>query len=150
MHSTLNLTLQAVDDDVEVKLAHAGDDRLPGFFVGPRLERGVFLLKTRQTFTEFLAVGLGLRLDGHRDNRLRKDHALKQNRVLRIAKRVARVDVAQSNGSHDVAREDFFDLFRELACMRSTRPTRSFLARRGVEQRGAALELTLYTRRKVS
>src|SRR5690606_38780307 len=37
------LALHAVDDDVQVQLAHAGDDRLAGFLVGPHAEGRVLL-----------------------------------------------------------------------------------------------------------
>src|SRR5207237_1109168 len=37
------LAQHAVDDDLEVQLAHAGDDRLGGLLVGVDLERRVFL-----------------------------------------------------------------------------------------------------------
>src|SRR3569833_4697779 len=39
----LALTLHAVDQHLEVQLAHAGDDGLPGLLVGPHLEGGVLL-----------------------------------------------------------------------------------------------------------
>ena len=39
----LELALHAVDDDLEVQLAHAGDDGLPRLLVGADAERGVFL-----------------------------------------------------------------------------------------------------------
>src|SRR5690606_16333243 len=39
----LELALHAIDDDLEVQLAHAGDDRLPRFLVRADAERRVFL-----------------------------------------------------------------------------------------------------------
>ena len=39
----LELALHAIDDDVEVQLAHAGNDGLAGFLVGADAERRVFL-----------------------------------------------------------------------------------------------------------
>ncbi len=41
--STLNSRLQAVDDDLEVQLAHAGDDGLAGLLVGADAERRIFV-----------------------------------------------------------------------------------------------------------
>ena len=39
---------QAVNDDFQMQLAHAGDDRLTGRFVGIGLERRIFLRQTNQ------------------------------------------------------------------------------------------------------
>ena len=40
--STLNSRSEPVDDDLEVELAHAGDDRLAGLLVGVHAEGRVF------------------------------------------------------------------------------------------------------------
>ena len=65
----LELALHAVDDDLEVQLAHAGDDRLAGLLVGADAERRVFLREALQREAHLFLVGLGLRLDGDRDHR---------------------------------------------------------------------------------
>ena len=59
----LELAPQAVDDDLEVELAHAGDDGLAGLFVGERAERRILVGELLQRHAELLDVGLGLRLD---------------------------------------------------------------------------------------
>src|SRR5690606_7749575 len=41
--------LHAINQNVEVKLAHALDDRLTGFVVGGYLERGIFRSQTVQS-----------------------------------------------------------------------------------------------------
>ena len=43
----LEFTAHPVDDDVEVQLAHTGDDRLAGFFIRIRLERRIFFRQLR-------------------------------------------------------------------------------------------------------
>ena len=63
------LALEAVDDDVEVQLAHAGDDGLAGLVVVLHDERGVLVGELRQPGAELVLVGLGLRLDRDRDDR---------------------------------------------------------------------------------
>src|SRR5581483_12166458 len=50
----LELALHAVDDDFEVQLAHAGDDRLPRFLIGRHAERGIFLREALQGQAHFL------------------------------------------------------------------------------------------------
>ena len=50
--------------DVEVELAHPGDDRLTGLFVGAHPEGRVFLSEPLNGGAQLLLVDLGLRLDG--------------------------------------------------------------------------------------
>ena len=68
------LALEAVDDDLEVQLAHAGDHDLAGLLVGADAEGRVFGHQLRHALAELFLVGLGLRLDGERDDRLRELH----------------------------------------------------------------------------
>src|SRR5207247_1916141 len=63
---------QAVADDLQMQLAHAGDDELAGLFVGETAESWIFLSEALQAFTHFFAISLGLRLNRHRDDRLRE------------------------------------------------------------------------------
>ena len=74
------LALHAVDDDFQVQLAHAGDDGLAGLLVGVDAERRVFLRQAIQRDAHLFLVGLGLRLDGLGDHRLREDHPLERDR----------------------------------------------------------------------
>ena len=102
--------LHAVDDDLEVQLAHAGDDRLARFLVGVDAERRVFLRQAIERDAHLFLVGLGLRLDRHVDHRLREDHLLEHDDVLRIAQRVAGRRFLQSDRRGDVAGAHFLDL----------------------------------------
>src|SRR5215204_4988901 len=72
----VELALEAVDDDLEVQLAHPGDERLPRLLVGPDTERRVFLRETLEALAELVLVALRLRLDRNRDHRLRELHRL--------------------------------------------------------------------------
>ena len=56
---------QAVTQDLQMQLTHAGDDELTGFLVGEATESRIFLGQLLQTFTHPLAIGLGLWLDRH-------------------------------------------------------------------------------------
>ena len=49
----LELAHQPVDDDLQVQLAHAGDDRLAGLLVGAHAERGVLLGQPRSAAVSF-------------------------------------------------------------------------------------------------
>ena len=65
--------LEPVDDDLEVQLAHAGDERLPALLVGADLEGRVLVLELVQGAPELVLVGLAPGLDGDRDHRLREN-----------------------------------------------------------------------------
>src|SRR5262249_2660905 len=65
----LELALHAVDDDLEVQLAHPGDDGLTRLLVGADTERGVFLGQALQREAHLFLVCLGLRFYGNRDDR---------------------------------------------------------------------------------
>src|SRR3546814_2091928 len=77
----LELAAHAVDDDVEVQLAHALDHRLAALGVGRDAERRVLLRQAVERDAHLLLVGLGLRLHRHLDDRLRELHALQDDRV---------------------------------------------------------------------
>jgi hypothetical protein len=70
--SDAEFALHAVDDDLEVQLAHAGDDGLARFLVGAHAERRVFLRQAPQRHAHLLLVDLGLRLHRLRNDRLRE------------------------------------------------------------------------------
>src|SRR5207302_10582808 len=55
--------LHAVDDDLEVQLAHARNDGLARFLVGMHAERRVFLREATERHAHRLLVDPGLRLD---------------------------------------------------------------------------------------
>ena len=76
------LALQAVDDDLEVQLAHAGDDR-PGRSARRSCTRNVgsSAISFCRPDAELFLVGLGLRLDRQRDDRLREVHRLEHDRL---------------------------------------------------------------------
>ena len=86
------LAEQAVDDHLEVELAHPVDQRLAGLLVGLDLEGRVLLGEAREARRELLLVGLGLGLDRHRDHRLRELDLLELDRGVG-AQRVSPVEV---------------------------------------------------------
>ena len=61
----LVLALHAVDQNLEVQLAHAADDGLAGILVGAHLEGGIFVGQPRQRNAHLFLIGLGLGLDGN-------------------------------------------------------------------------------------
>src|SRR5207245_7482345 len=67
----LELPQQAVLDDLQVQLAHTGDDRLTRLLIRPDAERRVLGREPPERGAQLLLVRLRLRLDRDRDHRLR-------------------------------------------------------------------------------
>ena len=84
------LAQQPVDDDLQVQLAHAGDDGLSRLLVAANGERRVLFGEPLERHGELLLVGLRLGLDGLPDNGLGEDHLL-QHDLLRVVRRDQRV-----------------------------------------------------------
>src|ERR687890_842048 len=99
----LELTPHAVDEDLQVQLPHAGDDRLAGLLVELDLEGRVLLGELLDGRAELLLVAFGLRLDGDRDDRRGEGHRLEDDRVLRVAERVTRGGLLQADDRDDLA-----------------------------------------------
>ena len=106
----LELAAHAVDDDVEMQFAHAGDDGLAGFLVGLDAEGRVLGGKAMQRQAHLFLVALGLRLDGDLDDRIGELHALQDDRMQRIAERIAGGRVLEAGQSDDVAGKSLFDV----------------------------------------
>ena len=102
----VELALHAVDQDVEVELAHALDDRLTGLLVLLRAEGRVFLSELLDGDTQLLLVGLRLRLDRDLDDRLRERHRLEDDLVRRVAEGVTGGGVLQADDRVDVTGGD--------------------------------------------
>ena len=98
------LAQHAVDEHLEVQLAHARDHGLAGLLVGADAERRVLVGQRLERLAELVLVGLGLRLDGDVDHRLREDHPLEDDRLVAVAQRVAGGGVLEAETGHDVAR----------------------------------------------
>src|SRR5690554_3911355 len=105
----LELALETVNDDVEVQLAHTGNNGLTRLFVRMNTERRVFLCQTLQRQAHFLLVSLGLGLYRDRDYRLRELHALQNNRALNGAQGVTSSDVFQTHTGSNITRANFFN-----------------------------------------
>src|SRR5665647_218308 len=100
----VELAAHAVHEDIEVELAHAGDDRLTGLVVLADLERRVLLGELLDGGAQLFLVTLGLGLDGHRDDRVREAHGLEHDLVGRVTEGVAGRGVLQTDHRVDVTR----------------------------------------------
>src|SRR5436190_3377538 len=102
----VELALEAVDDDLEVQLAHAGDQRLAGLLVAADAERRILLGEPLQPGAQLVLVGLGLRLDGDRDHGIRERHRLEPDRRRVGGEGVAGGRVLEADAGCDLARAD--------------------------------------------
>lgn len=105
----LELAAHAVHQDVQVELAHAGDDRLAGLVVLLDLEGGVLLGQLLDGDTELFLVTLGLRLDCNRDHRVREGHRLQDDLVRRVAQGLTGGGVLEADERVDVTRARLVD-----------------------------------------
>ena len=136
----LELADHAVHEDVEVQLAHAGDQGLARLLVRLDAEGRVLLGQALERDAQLVLVGLGLGLDGDLDDRLRERHRLQDDRVIRVRQRVAGVGVLEADGRGDVARVHDVDLFAVVRVHLEDAADPLLLALRGVEHVGARLE----------
>ena len=97
------LTLHAIDNDLEVKLTHAGNNGLRRFLVGAHLEGRILLGQLRQRDAHLLLIGAGFGLHGNGNNRIRELHALENHLGVRRAQRVTGGYVLQTNHRGDIA-----------------------------------------------
>ena len=106
----LELAQQTVDDDLQMELAHAGDDGLTGLFIGPGTEGRILLSELCQSNAHLLGASLGLGLDSNADNRLREVHGLQNDGVLLVAQRVTGGGILQADSSRNIARVNGVDV----------------------------------------
>src|SRR6056297_2093864 len=137
----LELAFQAVDQNVEVQLAHALHDRLSRLDVGLDAERGIFRREPLKAGGHLLLVGLRLRLDRDLDDRVREGHGFENDRFLGIAERVAGGRLLEARKRDDVAREGLFDLLAVVRVHHHHAPDALALAFRRVQHRVALPDL---------
>src|SRR4051794_15048817 len=137
----VELAPHAVDQHLEVQLAHAGDLGLARLLVRLDLERRVLLGQAAQGDRHLLLVGLGLRLDGDLDDRLGEVDRLELDRRVGRGQRVAGDDLLDADAGGDVAREDLGDLLALVRVHHQDAPDPLGAAGRHVEDARARLEL---------
>src|ERR687893_2162534 len=105
------LAQQPVEDDLQVQLAHPGDDRLPRLLVAAHAEGRVLFGEALKRDGQLLLVGLGLRLDSLVYDRLRKYHLLEHDRLaFGSDQRVAGPGLRETDRRPQLARVDFLAL----------------------------------------
>ena len=83
---------------------------LARLFVRVDTERRILVRQFDEPTCEFVRVDPGLRFDRDRDHGLREIHRLENDRVVRMADRVARLDVLETDDRRDITRKDLVSL----------------------------------------
>src|SRR5438105_805773 len=137
----LELAQQAVDDDLEVQLAHPGDERLPRLLVGPHAEGRILLGETLEAARELVLVALRLRLDRDRDHRVGEAHRLEPDRRRVDGERVPRRRELEADRRGDLAGADLRPLLAVVGVHLEDAADALGLPRRRVHDAVAGLHL---------
>src|SRR3954468_10364916 len=137
----VELAAHAVDQHLEVQLAHAGDLRLPRLLVRLDLERRVLLGQTAERDRHLLLVGLRLGLDGDLDDRVGEVDHLELDRGVGGGQRVAGHDLLDADARGDVAGVHARDLLAVVRVHHQDAADALGAARVDVEDARAGLEL---------
>src|SRR6476620_1026371 len=137
----LELAAHAIDDDVEMQLAHALDDSLARLMIDRDAEGRVLLRQTMECHAELLLIALGLWLDGDLDDRLRKLHALEDHWLGRIGQRISGGDVLEAGQGHDIAGIGLLDVLAVAGAHQQPTPDALLPLLHPVEQGRAGLHL---------
>ena len=112
----MELTQQTVNNDLQMELAHSGNDRLSRFMVCIGAEGRILFSKLCQRDSDLLLSCLRLGLDRNVDNGLREDHGLQHDRAVLTAQGIACCSVLKSDGCRDISGVYFFQI-RPVICM---------------------------------
>ena len=80
-----------------------GDEGLARLLIGLHLEGWILVGELGEGQAHLLLIGLGLRLHGHLDHRIREGHGLEGDRVLLVTQRVTGGNVLEAHEGVDVA-----------------------------------------------
>ena len=134
----LELAQHPVNDNLQMQLAHPGDQRLRGLLVDADAERRIFFGQLLQRLAELLLIGLGLGLDRDLDNRIGKLDRFEHNRMGRVAQSVTRGRIAQAHRAN-IAGEDLGDLLALVRVHLDQPPDSLALAPGRIQHRTTAL-----------
>ena len=105
----LKLAQKSVDDNFQVKLAHAGDNRLPRFGVGISFKSRVFFRKFCQCKRHFFLTLFGLGLDCDLDDGFGENHVFQHDGRVLVAQSIARSGILQTYDGDDFACVSFLN-----------------------------------------
>ena len=138
--SHFELPPHPVDDDLEVQLTHARDQRLRRLGIGVNAESRILLREARERERHLLFVGLRFGLDRDLDDRLRELDRLEHDWLVRIAQGVAGEGLLQPDGGGDVAGRDELHVLAVVGVHQDDPPDPLAAVLRRVEDGVARLE----------
>ena len=95
--------LRALERDLDVHLAHPGEDLLPGLLVAAETQRRILLREAANRRRDLLLVALRLRRDREAHDRLGEPEVRHLDRDLLVGEQVARLRVLQLRDGAEVA-----------------------------------------------
>ena len=119
------LSLQTVDDNLQVQLTHSADDCLPRLIVVSYLKRWVFFGQLQEAVGHLVLICFGLRLNRDPNHRGRKLDRLQQDLVVAVAERLTSQALFEADNGGNVAGAANFDFFSFVG-MHLQEPTDSF------------------------
>jgi hypothetical protein len=142
LHLDAEPALRPLDRDLDVHLAHAGQELLPRLRVAREPERRVLLREAAERLRDLVLVALRLRRHGEAHHRLREAERGRLEVVLGVDEHVARLHVLQLGDGADVAGAEPVRLLVLLALERHQRPEALLRVVAVVDERRVRLHLT--------
>ncbi len=106
-HINAELGRQALDGNVDVRIAHSRDNGFVRVCITLHGQRRIFFDQASQCGTHLVQVGLGLGADRRKRYRMRKDDARKNQRVVLVAQCVRCCGLLQLGDGADVTSDHF-------------------------------------------
>ena len=118
------LAQQAIDDNLQMQLAHPGDQGLPGLRVAVDAEGRIFLGQLVERLAQLVLVGLGLRLD--RDRMTGSGNSIDSSTIGWAGSHRVSPVVVSCNPTAAISPANTSEISsRLLACILRSRPIRS-------------------------
>ena len=129
----IEFTTHTVDDDVQMKFAHTGNDGLVGFRIGVYSEGRIFFCQSLKGVAHLFLVSFGLRFNSNGNNGIREFHLFKDDRVVRVAECVAGGNILEAYSCGNVAGVSYIDFLTVVSMHQKDTAYAFFLVLGGVE-----------------
>ncbi len=102
---------QTVNDDIQVKLAHTGNNGLGGFRISVNAEGRILFSQFLQGNAHLFLVCFSFRFNCYGNYRIREYHGFQDNFILLVAEGITSGGVLQTYSSCDITSVNHFDFF---------------------------------------
>src|SRR5438046_8889230 len=103
--------LHAIDDDFQMQLAHACDNRLAGFLISRNIERRIFLCQATERDSQLVLIGARFWFHRNPNYRSRKFNRFKNNWLVFITDCIAVRYLLHSSDRNDFFAARSFNIF---------------------------------------